>query len=312
MQRFPWVRGRVPNSYWSRRVNRVRYMVWLGNRLRFTRKTDWYGLTRQHFLDHCGGGLLATAFNHSPLAALRDYAPRYDWKPWLLTKTPQRYWADPENRRIYMRWLGQQLGYKKPSDWYALRKHHFVTHHGEGMLSNYHRNSPIDAVKELFPKTKWKEWLFHEVPQGFWRRAENRHRYLTWLRGRLRIRETEDWYRLTRAKLSKYRGATLLQNGYSPLKLLREHMPDHDWEPWRFERVPNGFWHSRSNRAWFLAWLGDYFGFDHLNDWSELTRQDIRDAGGGTLLTHHYGNSLTRFIRDARRVYQPPPSRRAA
>lgn len=312
MQRLPWVRGRVPNGYWSKRANRVRYMVWLGQRLRFTRKTDWYGLTRRHFLNHYGGGLLATAYNHSPLAALRDYAPRYDWKPWLLVKTPQGFWADPNNRRRYMRWLAQQLGYKKPQDWYALRKHHFVAHRGEGMLSNYCRNSPIDAVKEFMPRTDWKEWLFHEVPQGFWRRAENRRRYLTWLRGRLRIRENEDWHRLTRASLIRYRGLTLLQRGYTPLRLLREHLPEHEWNPWRFERVPNGYWRSRANRRRFIAWLGGHLRVNRFDGWSGLSRHEIRAAGGGTLLTHHYGNSMSRFIRDARRLHQPPPRRRAA
>ncbi len=307
-----WVRGRVPNGYWSTRANRARYMVWLGKRLGFAKRTDWYRLTRQDFLDHYGGGLLATVYGHSPLAALRDYAPRYDWKPWLLTKTPQGFWADPANRRLYMRWLGQQLGFKKPRDWYALRKHHFVKHRGEGMLANYCRNSPIDAVKEHLPRTKWKEWLFHEAPQGFWRDAENRHRYMTWLKGRLRVRDPEDWYRVTRAHFTRYRGATLLQNGYSPLTLLREHLPDHDWQPWRFGRAPNGYWRNRHNRHRFMAWLGDTFDFNHRDDWRNLSREDIRDAGGGTLLTHHYGNSLSRFIRDAHRVHEPPPTRRAA
>ena len=263
-------------------------------------------------MDNWGGGLLAMIYGDSPLAALRDYAPRYDWKPWLLGKVPQGFWADPANRREYMRWLGQQLGYKKPTDWYAIRKHHFVAHRGEGMLSNYCRNSQIDAVKEYLPRTDWKEWLFHEVPQGFWQEAENRRRYLSWLGVRLRVREPENWYRLTRAKLIQYRGATLIQSGYSASKLLREYLPDYEWQPWRFERVPNGYWHRPSNRKRFLLWLGTHLALESPSGWSDVSRLDIRDAGGGTLLTHHYNNSLSRLIRDARRLHEPILRRRAA
>jgi hypothetical protein len=54
-----WENGRVPNGFWRIRANRVRYMNWLGKRLGFKTTTDWYRLTRQAFLDHYGGGLLA-------------------------------------------------------------------------------------------------------------------------------------------------------------------------------------------------------------------------------------------------------------
>lgn len=300
MKQPVWVRGRVPNGYWSTRSNRVKYMDWLGRRLRFRKTEDWYRLTRRCFLDHFGGGLLATVYNHSPLRALQDYKPRYDWKPWLLTSTPQGYWRNPANRRKYLVWLGKELGLRRASDWYELTQADFRAHGGNGLLALYYRNSPIDAIREFKPHRQWDEWRFPATSQGFWRRRANRRLYMAWLGEQLGYREPEDWYAVRRRDFYENGGGALLHTipGRSPLAALREYMPDYDWLEWRFARVPNGFWRRRKNRYRFLDTLGRELGYKRLSDWYNLTREAVREAGGSALLSSRYNNSLMNLLRD--------------
>ncbi len=300
MKHPTWVRGRVPNGYWSTRTNRLKYLNWLGKRLRYRKLEDWYGLTRRSLLENHGGGLLATVYNHSPISVLQDLRPGYDWKPWLMHSTPQGYWRDPANRRLYMRWLGKQLGYTRPEHWYRLTQDDFHTHSGGGLLGVYYRNSPIDAVREYLPNYNWLEWKFAATPQGFWKRRATRKRYVAWLGEKLGYHKPEDWYAITRRDFYRNEGGALLHQipGRSPLAALRELMPDVEWEEWRFARVPNGFWKRRKNRHRFIDTLGRQLGYRRPTDWYRLTREQVREAGGSALLSMVYHNSLLHLLND--------------
>jgi len=132
----PWLCGRVPNGYWLERCHRVAYMRWLGRRLEYDAPEDWYGVRQRHFHDHRGGGLLNSVYSDSPLSALRDLMPEQDWKPWLFHRTPQRFWEDRANRRVYIEWLERKLGIERPDQWYEIIKEDFVRNSGHGLLAN--------------------------------------------------------------------------------------------------------------------------------------------------------------------------------
>ncbi|MFW6059087.1 MAG: hypothetical protein ACODAQ_02835 [Phycisphaeraceae bacterium] len=292
------MRGRVPNGYWRVRANRVRYMQWLRQRLGIRKPDDWYCLKRQHFLDNYGGGLLATIYHHSPLAALRDYMPNHPWKPWLLTSSPQRFWHDRRNRIWYMDWLGQQLGFETIEDWHQLSQQDFHDHHGTGLLGMYYGNSPLRALKDYKPRVKWREWEFGAVTQGFWQKRENRIRYMNWLGEQLGFRKAEDWYHVTRRHFRENRGEPMLR-AYPealPIHALREYMPDVDWKEWLFHRVPNGFWHEDRNRRRYMRWLGRVLEFRRPNDWYRLSQRHVRLTGGGALLNMRYNNCLADML----------------
>ncbi|MEX0652972.1 MAG: hypothetical protein WD534_18620 [Phycisphaeraceae bacterium] len=300
MKQLLWVAGRVPNGYWQRRANRLRYMNWLGRRLGYKTTNDWYRLTRQAFLDHCGGGLLATVYRHSPIVALRDYKPRVDWKPWLLRSTPQAYWKDPQHRRAYMDWLGRTLRFKTAEDWYKLRQEDFHAHGGTGLLAIYYHNSPQAALAEYKPRVRWRHWAFGATPQGYWHVKANRLRYMRWLGRQLGFRKPDDWYRLTRRHFREHGGAAMLRviPGGSPHDAVRELFPDRDWLEWRFVRVSNGYWQEPGHRKRYLAWLGRELGYQRKDDWYQLTRADLRATGGGAMLSSCYNNSLLNMLED--------------
>ena len=101
----PWLFGRVPDGYWKARENRVCYIEWLGKQLGFAGREEWYQARNMDFIRNHGGTLIRKYYISSVYVAMRDYAPRYKWIPWLFSQTPKGFWQKAENRKSYMKWL---------------------------------------------------------------------------------------------------------------------------------------------------------------------------------------------------------------
>ena len=55
-----------------------------------------------------------------------------EWK--LMDRLPAYFWEDQHNHKRYMQWLGKELGYSKPEDWYLVTSQDFVSRRGSGVL----------------------------------------------------------------------------------------------------------------------------------------------------------------------------------
>lgn len=173
-----------------------------------------------------GGGILANCYHDSPYAAIKDFNPEYDWKPWLFRRAPQRFWRKLANRRLYMDWLGEKLGFTQNSDWYQVTKKDFYAHGGGGLLANYYNDSPLAALQDYRPRCVWKAWLFKSTPNGFWHIAKNRRAYMDWLGQRLKLSTPEDWHGLRVVDFRQNAGAGLLIGYYdsSPRRAIAEYL----------------------------------------------------------------------------------------
>jgi hypothetical protein len=208
------------------------------------------------------------------------------------------FWKDKRNRIKYMKWLGHQLGIKKPEDWFKISKSAFHKNRGSGLLACCYGDSPIRALREYQQEITGKEWLFNSTSQGFWAKRANRKRYLEWLSVELNIKEYDDWYQLTRSVLNDNHGGRLLQGFYqgSVIKLLNDNFPEYEWLEWKLRCTPHSFWKEKANRIKYLAWLGKKVGFTRYPSWKKLTRQDFIKNGGEWLFMRYYKNSVTAAV----------------
>ncbi len=87
-------------------------------------------------------------------------------------------------------------------------------------------------MKDLLAHRNWCEWRFARVPLGFWDSAENRSRYVKWLGTRLGYRTPEDWCYVRRSDFLNNCGGGLLAGLGSYVDLLREGVPELDWDQW--------------------------------------------------------------------------------
>lgn len=306
---LPWLLGRVPHGYWDSRTNRVSYMRWLGVRLGYRKADDWYAITRLHFQQNHGGGLLGGVYNDSPQTAMQDFMPRRQWWPWLFKRTPQGFWQDIRNRRAFIDYLEERLGIKSKEDWYRVRKQDFADHRGAGLLHNYYGDSVLAAVRELRPRTLWDEWRFDMVPQGYWLSADNLRRYMDWLGEQLGIRTPHLWYCVTAEDVRQHHGITpLTMHGGSVCRLVSAYLPQLDWKPWLFWRAPMGFWQQAENRRAYLVWLGEELGFCKPTDWYALRPHHFKRTGGAALFDMYYGNSQLRAVRERYPTYTWNPN----
>ena len=78
---------------------------------------------------------------------------------------------------VYMRWLGEHLGYREPEDWYKLTKKDLKNNHGRGLL-RLHNNSPLAVLRSTFPERHWLEWRMSKAPKGFWSDPSNVSAYM--------------------------------------------------------------------------------------------------------------------------------------
>jgi hypothetical protein len=225
-----WLFKQALKSFWHDKRNHRRYMTWLGEQLGIRCPDDWYRVKTDDFF-RFGGGAFLIYYRSSVSLAVKAYLPKYDWKEWLFNRTPMNFWRSRENRFRYMRWLGTVLGYKHLDDWYNVTYEDFNNHCGKDLLVLYHK-SPVLAVVDLIPRKEWHEWKFNRVPTDFWKAPQNRRRYMDWLGKQLKFRRPEDWRKIRNHHFHSHCGGGLFAEIRSCVLLLREYLPQIDWDHW--------------------------------------------------------------------------------
>ncbi len=283
-----WLDRNVPVGYWDRLENRRLYVRWLGQRLGFCKPEDWYRITTDDFKRNRGAGILQQHWRSSAIGAVKECYPDYDWKDWLFKVSPRRFWQDPKNHRRYMKWLGRQLGIRRPSDWYRVSNRDFRDNSGGAFLIHYD-STVSQAIMSYLPNYDWKPWMFDKTPKGFWHEKKNRRRYMIWLGKRLRLKSTTDWYSVTEHDFEANYGNQFLRlYRRSPIAAVRDYLPRGTWNEWTFARVPAGFWDNPANRKRYLRWLGKKLKFKRPRDWHRVKAREFRaNCGGGLLARYH-------------------------
>ena len=221
-------------------------------------------------------------------------------RPWLDGRVPNGFWDRREHRVQYIDWLGQHCGFRKPEDWYGVRKSHFKSNHGGGLLGTQYGDSVHSALREFRPDYDWLPWRFHAVPSNFWRVTRNRHRYMAWLETKLEFTQPEDWYGVVKQTFADNCGAGLLHGefGDSVSACVRDYLPRQQWLPWKFKETPTRFWRDANNRRAYMNWLSSQLGFDPPSDWYQITKAAFYANSGAGLLRTCYQDSPQRAVRE--------------
>jgi hypothetical protein len=215
---------------------------------------------------------------------------------WMLGRVPWGFWTYGPNRRAYMEWLGERLGFKKPEDWYRVTGKDFRRNFGGRLLAMF-ADSPAAVLKDYLRRYSWKEWLFERAPQNFWDDPLNQRRYMDWLAKRLRLKTSEDWYKVTVEHFTKNHGKGLLAKFRgSPTAAIRAYRPTYDWKEWLFVNAPHGFWEEPANRRRYMDWLSEQLGIRRTEDWYKVTGRAIRQFDGGLL--SQLGDSPVALVKD--------------
>jgi hypothetical protein len=184
-----------------------------------------------------------------------------------------------------VKWLGENLGYKTPEDWYKVNRKDIIQIGGKGgstILSHY---SVVDLPKLIYPNYDWKPWLFFHS-YGFWLHKENHIEYLQWLEEKLGYKSPRDWYNISTEDIKGNGGRSLFLY-YDLFDIPKLIYQNYDWKPWLFSQCK---WNDDIVKL-YLKWLGEKLEYNENNDWYKISQKDFMNNHGWGLLTNHHNSS---------------------
>jgi hypothetical protein len=66
--------------------------------------------------------------------------------------------------------------------------------------------------------------------------------------------------------------------------------PNHEWQPWKFQKAPSRFWKSTANQRAYLIWLAKTLKIASPADWYTITGLDLVKNHGGSLWKAYKGS----------------------
>src|SRR5690242_16983025 len=126
---------------------------------------------------------------------------------------------------------------------------------------------------------------------AFWKDQNNHRKFFDWLGKKLHVKTMEDWYHIGKKDVCDNGGGKLLTHHYnsSHMTALENIYHEHNWIPWKFTKSPHGFWNDKNNHLKFFDWLGKELGFKTMDDWYQLSQENVVENGGGGFLYLYAG-----------------------
>lgn len=287
---LPWKFKVCPNGFWLDDAKIRTYLEWLGEELGYSKPKHWYKLSSKLMKANYGTSLLGNIWHGAARKAAYFLFPDYDWKPWLFNQVPANWWKKAENRKEYLQWLGEKLGYSEPVDWYKAKKATFANNNGSGFLKEF--DGYQDAVMQSFPDFDWNPQLFTAKKNRYWDDWKNRRACVDALGEKLNFTCREDWYKTKQSDFKKNDCGGIIHYFKGSIRaILKDAYPEYEWLPWKFHSTTRGFWKDRENRIWYLKWLGKKLTFSNPEHWYKIKRRNFFDNYGGALLNHWYHGS---------------------
>lgn len=169
-----WKFEQVPLPFWKNKCNIKDYMLWLGKILGYTKPEHWYNITSDDLKNNYGTTPLQIYGGPSQL--VMSVIHNKEWHPWKFTRTKQLYFDNYENRKTYTTWLGNELGYSLPEDWYNISCKKIIDNHGQHMFQKFYSSCPMLFVMDMFPEITWDKGKFYK------RYSEGQIEWLEYLR----------------------------------------------------------------------------------------------------------------------------------
>eukprot|EP01125_Pyxidicula_operculata_P009617 TRINITY_DN3159_c0_g2_i2.p1 TRINITY_DN3159_c0_g2~~TRINITY_DN3159_c0_g2_i2.p1 ORF type:complete len:521 (+),score=86.79 TRINITY_DN3159_c0_g2_i2:779-2341(+) len=143
--------------------------------------------------------------------------------------------------------------------------------------------------------TKKKQLIKNVNNQRFiskerWKNPKSHREYLEQLKTKLNFKDIDDWYSVSLIDFRKHGGYGLLKGyyNYSPVLAIIRNYPEHEWQPWKFERVPVDHWDDRNNVRIYLTHLAKIYGYKKKDDWYNIDSESFKKHNGGGLLKKYH------------------------
>jgi len=148
---LPWLFPAVPGDHWGTPENQRKFLEWVLDQERLeTVKSDIVLLTDRVIKQYKGGSSLLLTHKNT-MDCIKSVFPEFSFEPSDFEQVGRGFWEDQDNQKAWLLNLGDKLGFRKPTDWYAIREQDFEEHGGISLI-NYYESSPAKVVLSLLPE----------------------------------------------------------------------------------------------------------------------------------------------------------------
>jgi hypothetical protein len=120
---------------------------------------------------------------------------------------------------------------------------------------------------------------------------ELQRKFFDWMHKELALRNREGWYLVNNREVDRHGGKELLDSLYEGQlwRALEAVYSDtnHSWDPWRFPKVPDGYWNELANQRKFFEWLYKTLKLRNMDGWYTIHVREAQRYGGRVLLSMH-------------------------
>lgn len=261
-------------------------------------KSDWYQITKADVNNFGGGMMLKTFYAGSVSKALEDLYPEHEWLTWKFNDpAPSKTWNNTQLQKEFMNYFAKELKMKKMEDWYAVTGAQICEKGGSGLIDKF-QNSPSNMIMSVLPEHSWDLRKFNRKSIDTWGDMSSQRNLMSQLTRDLNIKQIEDWYNVTNAQISEKGGGGLLSGRYqsSPSKMIMSILADHDWDPQKFKSRPKRTWNEMKSQQDFLNEMAKELKIVKMEEWYGVSAAQIREKGGGALLSERYQGSPSKLI----------------
>ena len=200
-------------------------------------------------------------------------------------------WNDLAVQREFLDDISKTLKFTSENDFYSLSANKIRLFGGEN-ISNKYSNNYHKLLTTIYPT---KEWDLRQIskPKCFWTLSSNLREIVEVIAKDLKVEKKEDWYKVQTKDFIKHGGKIILGPFKGDLmKLLKEAYPNEEWDP-SFKRITSrNFWKPLSIQQRFFDDFFKLFNFQSMEDWYNVTSNEIRSLNGGRTILFYYSESL--------------------
>lgn len=124
-------------------------------------------------------------------------------------------------------------------------------------------------------------------PRNYWKDPNNHLIFMENLRKKLGLKEITDWHHVDWTTIKKNGGSALLNLFDSYYDLLCSVYKDYEWDIFRLQNFPKGFWKDTNNHKKFLEYIYKKLNFKSLDDWNNISVRDFSKEGGSSMLLYY-------------------------
>lgn len=312
-----------PRHNWHNLQDQRLFFEQLASKLNLKSPQDLVKIPKKTITEFGGKRLIDEYYNGSIFQAIKAIYPELRWtkdQEILYTKSeksPNKFFSDITQQRIYFDSFKQSKGLRNQEDWYQLKASEFEETEMEDFLEKYYGGFLYRALSQLYPEYYWKPWRFHssiQFPLNFWKEIDNQRAFFNELAIKMNIDVINNWRNWSSVKISDvienggaeiinfYKSVDYLQSSGHIINILMLVYPEHPWDISAASSANNSNFSSWKD----LQFLKEYFGkleqtlgLKSHKDWYFIRKSDVELYGGKyttELLNYYFGSFIRPLI----------------